>query len=447
MANNAAVRSSDLLSAAANAITAMNNRNPAPQQRRWKDYWTRFWCFGPQKRPKRIVPASRVQEGNTIGNLPDEAQASGANQPATLTPLLLAPPSSPASLLNSGNPSSVPSPAGFVSSSCMSTNACSPGRPISNMFTPGPYAHETQLVSPPVFSSFTTEPSTASFTPPRELLHLTNPPSPEVPFAHLLASSSDSKVSSHENGITFSSFPFTSFGYGATNDLLSSYQLYPGSPVGNLLSPKSGVSGSGPSSPFPELDFPFQWKALHSVQDIFGLRNEPINLLNQERDSSRTSIISQDRDASFSATSLDFHLNHVHRPYQSVLGERGGELCNPTREEGVCCTSGENMVLERDMERDRCSTSEIHASGMDIVAKFPITSSKTEVEPLEANRASFELVSDEITIASGGLSEILVDKFPVSSFGEQKLFEEESSTSDKRHVKKEIHMAESALPN
>jgi len=32
MANNAAVRSSDLLSAAANAITAMNNRNPAPQQ-------------------------------------------------------------------------------------------------------------------------------------------------------------------------------------------------------------------------------------------------------------------------------------------------------------------------------------------------------------------------------------------------------------------------------
>jgi len=442
MANNAAVRSSDLLSAAANAITAMNNRNPAPQQRRWKDYWTRFWCFGPQKRPKRIVPASRLQEGNMIGNLPDGSQqVSGANQPATLSPLLLAPPSSPASLVNSGNPSSVPSPAGFVSSASMATNACSPGRSISNMFTPGPYAHETQLVSPPVFSSFTTEPSTASFTPPRELLHLTNPPSPEVPFAHLLASSSDTKITAHENGITFSSFPFTSLGYGATNDLLASYQLYPGSPVGNLLSPKSGVSGSGPSSPFPELDFPFQWKSLHSAQDIFCLRNEPINLFNQERETSWTSILSQDRDASLSATSLDFHLNHVHRPCQSVWRQRGGELCNPTREEGVCCISSENMILERDMETDRCSTSEIHTSGKDIVIKFPIKSSNPEVEPLEANRASFELVNDEITNASGGLSEILMDNFLVSSFGEQKLFEAESSTSDKTHVKEEIHMA------
>lgn len=442
MANNAAVRSSDILTAAANAITAMNNRNPAPQQRRWKDYWTRFWCFGPQKRPKRIVPASRVQEGNMIGNLPDEAQqVSGPNQPTTLSPLLLAPPSSPASFVNSGNPSSVPSPAGFISSSSMSTNACSPGRPISNMFATGPYAHETQLVSPPVFSSFTTEPSTASFTPPRELLHLTNPPSPEVPFAHLLASSADSKITAHENGITFSSFPFTSLGYGATNDLLSSYQLYPGSPLGNLLSPKSGVSGSGPSSPFPELDFPFQWKALHSAQDMFSLRNEPINLLNQERETSRTSILSQDGDASLSATSLDFHLNQVHRPCQSVWGKRGGELYNPTREEALCSASSENMVLERDMETNRCNTSEIQTYGKDIVIKFPIKSGKTEGEPLEAHRASFELVSDEITNASGGLSEILVDNFPVSSFGEHKLFEAESSTFDKRHVKEEIHMA------
>lgn len=442
MANNAAVRSSDILNAAANAITAMNNRNPAPQQRRWKDYWTRFWCFGPQKRPKRIVPASRAQEGNMIGNLPDEAQqVGGANQPTTLSPLLLAPPSSPASFVNSGNPSSVPSPAGFISSSSMFTNACSPGRPISNMFTTGPYAHETQLVSPPVFSSFTTEPSTASFTPPRDLLHLTNPPSPEVPFAHLLASSADSKITAHENGITFSSFPFTSLGYGATNDLLSSYQLYPGSPVGNLLSPKSGVSGSGPSSPFPELDFPFQWKALHSAQDIFSLRNEPINLFNQERETSRTLILSQDGDASLSATSLDFHLNQVPRPCQSVWGQRGGELYNPTREEGVCCISSENMVLEKDMETSRCSTTETQTSGKDIVIKFPIQSGKTEVEPLEANRASFELVSDEITNASGGLLEILVDNVPVSSFGEQKLFEAEASTSDKRHVKEEIHMA------
>ena len=74
MPNNAAVRSVDILTATVNAITTMNNRNSAPQQRRWKDYWTRFQCFGPQKRPKRIVPASCVQEGNMIGNLPDEGQ-------------------------------------------------------------------------------------------------------------------------------------------------------------------------------------------------------------------------------------------------------------------------------------------------------------------------------------------------------------------------------------
>ncbi|KAF9623390.1 hypothetical protein IFM89_001310 [Coptis chinensis] len=58
----------------------------------------------------------------------------------------------------------------------------------------GPYAHETQLVSPPVFSTFTTEPSTAPFTPPPEPLHQTTPSSPEVPFARLLTSSFGCKL-------------------------------------------------------------------------------------------------------------------------------------------------------------------------------------------------------------------------------------------------------------
>lgn len=93
------------------------------------------------------------------------------------------------------------------------------------MFTVGPYAHELQLVSPPVFSTFTTEPSTAPFTPPPESLQLTTPSSPEVPFARL----------SYRNG----EYEF------------QSYQLYPGSPVGQLISPGSVISNSGTSSPFP----------------------------------------------------------------------------------------------------------------------------------------------------------------------------------------------------
>ncbi|KAI4320009.1 hypothetical protein MLD38_033537 [Melastoma candidum] len=46
-----------------------------------------------------------------------------------------------------------------------------------------------QQVSPPipVFSTFTTEPSTAPITPP-ESVYLTRPSSPEVPFGQLLTS-------------------------------------------------------------------------------------------------------------------------------------------------------------------------------------------------------------------------------------------------------------------
>ncbi|MCD7447880.1 hypothetical protein HAX54_035811 [Datura stramonium] len=61
--------------------------------------------------------------------------------------------------------------------------------PSSAMFATGPYAHETQLVSPPVFSNFTTEPSTAPFTPPPELAHLTTPSSQMCPSLGFLSSS------------------------------------------------------------------------------------------------------------------------------------------------------------------------------------------------------------------------------------------------------------------
>lgn len=77
-----------------------------------------------------------------------------------------------------------------MSLAALSANAYSPGG-AQSMFTIGPYAYETQLVSPPVFSTFNTEPSTAPYTPPPESVQLTTPSSPEVPFAQLLTSSLD----------------------------------------------------------------------------------------------------------------------------------------------------------------------------------------------------------------------------------------------------------------
>lgn len=115
----------------------------------------------------------------------------------------------------------------------LSANSYSPTGP-SSIFAIGPYANETQLVSPPVFSTFTTEPSTAPFTPPPESVQLTTPSSPEVPFARLL-SSFDSNCKKNE------AYEF------------QTYQLYPGSPIGHLISPSSVCSGT--SSPFPDLDF------------------------------------------------------------------------------------------------------------------------------------------------------------------------------------------------
>jgi len=116
----------------------------------------------------------------------------------------------------------------------------SPGGPFS-IFAIGPYAHETQLVSPPVFSTFTTEPSTAPFTPPPESLHLTTPSSPEVPFAQLLHPN-------NKNPDTYQRFQISQY------DFLS-YHLHPGSPVAQLISPRSAFSTSATSSPFRDADF------------------------------------------------------------------------------------------------------------------------------------------------------------------------------------------------
>lgn len=208
------------------AISSADHRYTPPEERRWKVYWARYWCFKSHKREKRIVPAAR-SEG-----------ASGSARGWPAAQLGLVPPSSPASFVNS----TVQSPASFtLSLSAVSASMCSPGPP-NTMFTIGPYAHETQLVSPPGFSTFTTEPSTAPFTPPPELAHLTTPSSPDVPYA--IVSSFEANSSVRETISPLSTSTLASPCDTPVSYRRTSSQYYLGSPVGRLISPTLGYFSS-----------------------------------------------------------------------------------------------------------------------------------------------------------------------------------------------------------
>ncbi|THG17281.1 hypothetical protein TEA_010485 [Camellia sinensis var. sinensis] len=111
--------------------------------------------------------------------------------------------------------------------------------------------------SPPVFSSFTTEPSTAPLTRLPELAHLTTPSSPDVPFAQFLSSSIDlNKDLEKTNYIT-------------TNDLQAIYSLHPGCPTtaSSLPSPVSRSPSGCLLSSFPEREFSTQWNPSISSHD------------------------------------------------------------------------------------------------------------------------------------------------------------------------------------
>lgn len=225
----------ETINAAASAIAAAENRAPhaTVQKRRWGSFLSTYWCFGFQRHRKSI--GHIAPEPTDPGG--DASRAESSIQAPSIVFPFVAPPSSPASFLQSEPPSVTQSPAtGFFS---LSASMYSPGP--ASIFAIGPYAHDTQLVSPPVFSTLTTEPSTAPFTPPPESVHLTTPSSPEVPFAQLLDPH-------FRNGEVGQRFPLSHYEF-------PSYQLYPGSPVGQLISPSSGISGSGTSSPFPDRDF------------------------------------------------------------------------------------------------------------------------------------------------------------------------------------------------
>ncbi|KAL1188057.1 hypothetical protein V5N11_009899 [Cardamine amara subsp. amara] len=232
----------ETINAAASAIAYSDDRlhhpSPIQKKRKWWNRWKNLLiCFRSSRRrrqTKRIGNSVLVPEPDQLSSNSNSNSNSGYRSVMTTLPFI-APPSSPASFFQSKPTSATQSPIGIFSlSPLLSSN--NNNRP--SIFAIGPYAHEPQLVSPPVFSTYTTEPSSAPITPPLdESFYLTNttttPSSPEVPFAQLFNSNLHHK------------FPMSSYEF-------QFYQLPPGSPLGQLISPSSVVSGSGPTSPFPE---------------------------------------------------------------------------------------------------------------------------------------------------------------------------------------------------
>eukprot|EP00262_Sarcandra_glabra_P007561 TRINITY_DN20448_c0_g1_i1.p1 TRINITY_DN20448_c0_g1~~TRINITY_DN20448_c0_g1_i1.p1 ORF type:complete len:503 (-),score=91.09 TRINITY_DN20448_c0_g1_i1:197-1705(-) len=361
------------------------------QQRRWGGCLGGLSCFGSQKRGKRIVPASRMPDGNTSANRTNGPQPVGlSNQATNLTPSLLAPPSSPASFTNSALPSTAQSP------SCFLTN--SPGGPSSTMFATGPYAHETQLVSPPVFSTFTTEPSTAPLTPPPELAHPTTPSSPDVPFAQFLSSSLDLRSSGKENGL-----PFMSSGYVPSSDLQTTYPLYPESPASSLISPKSGTSRDGLSSSFPDREFTSHWGASNSAQDAHYPRNGPSKLFGLDNATSRNFMLSDDCSFFCPATSAQFYLDQAQQSFPY-----GGGRLSVSKEADVYSSSGN---AHQNRHNKTC---------------------KQDVEEIEAYRASFGFSADEIVSTPHyvEITDVLDDSFSISPFASNQPYMEESTISE-----------------
>ncbi|KAL3650508.1 hypothetical protein CASFOL_006911 [Castilleja foliolosa] len=221
----------ETVNAAATAIVTAESRvQPSTvQKNRWASCWSIYRCFGSHKQTKKIGHAVLLSEPSGPRDLPplSENRNPSSSSSSIVIPFI-APPSSPASFLQSEPPSATNSPGGLLSLSSHSRDG------PASIFATGPYAHETQLVSPPVFSTFTTEPSTASFTPPPEPVQLTTPSSPEVSFAQLLSSSlSQTRRSSGP----YPKLPLSQYEF-------QPYQ-YPDS-----KSPGSAVSTSGASSPF-----------------------------------------------------------------------------------------------------------------------------------------------------------------------------------------------------
>ncbi|KAJ1264050.1 hypothetical protein BS78_09G233000 [Paspalum vaginatum] len=354
---------------------------------RWAGCFSGLSCFGSQKGGKRIVPAARNSDGNgqaTRGNGLQSGANSNQNVPLNLS--LLAPPSSPASFSNSALPSTAQSPNCFLS-----VSANSPGGPTSNMFAVGPYANEPQLVSPPVFSTYTTEPSTAPLTPPPELAHATTPSSPDVPYARFLSSSMDIKTASKEHNM-----PFLSTTYSGGSGLQASYPLYPESPCSSLISPASATPRTGLSSPIPEQEVPTaHWKTSRSACDTPYFRASPI----PEQES--TAQWKTSRSA-------------CDTPYARA---------SPANIFGLDSSTPRNYMLDSNFFRpaasaqfylDQAQQTFPHNGG-----RVSVSREKQDADEIEAYRASFGFSADEIvqTQSYVGIPDALDESFSISPFG------------------------------
>ncbi|XP_075511703.1 uncharacterized protein At1g76660-like isoform X2 [Primulina tabacum] len=347
-----------------------------PRLKRWGGCLGGLSCFRKQQGGKRIVPASRISDANALANQPNGHQPGGLpNQTTGIALSLLAPPSSPASFSNSALPSTVQSPNCFLS-------ANSPRGPSSTMYVTGPYAHETQLVSPPVFSTFTTEPSTAPLTPPPELAHLTTPSSPDVPYAHFLSSSSKIKNTDKTN-------------YSTANDMQSTYSLYPGSPASALRSLVLRTSDDRLSSSFNEREFPPQWDPSIPSQKTSYAKSESGRF---EVQASGVSKPHQDSNFFCPETFAQFYVD------QSSFTHSGGRLSISRDTDAY--TNGVN----------------VHQSRQNKTCKPPDT------EEPEAYRASFGFSADEIITTTNyvEISDISEETFSMTLFSSSKPVEEEN---------------------
>lgn len=394
------------ISAAATAIGSAETRfRPTERRSRWGGCFGGLSCFGSQKGGKRIVPASRIPDGNASTSRANGPQPGGlSNQNTALNLSLLAPPSSPASFTNSALPSTAQSPSCFLSIS-----ANSPGGPSSTMFATGPYAHETQLVSPPVFSTFTTEPSTAPLTPPPELAHPTTPSSPDVPFARFLSSSVDLKGTGKENGM-----PYLSSNYAMGSDLQANYPLYPGSPSSSLISPASGTPRTGLSSPFPERENSGQWDTSASARDSPYPRTGPSKIFGP--DSVSRNFLSPDSSFFYPATSAQFYLDQAQQSFPY-----GGARLSISREADVYSSSGNR-----------------HSKAC-----------KQDVEEIEAYRASFGFSADEIITTQNyvEISDALDESFTMSPFPNNKTYTEQCPGTELGDEGQKTETTQSDIPD
>ncbi|KAG6496828.1 uncharacterized protein At1g76660-like [Zingiber officinale] len=341
----------------ATAIRSLEPRMDWRERSRWVACFCGLscFCFGSRKRVKQIVPASRTPDGSTSTSHLNGSTSSGiSTQNNALNLSILAPPSSPASFSNSALPSTAQSPNCFLS-----VSANSPGGISSTMFAIGPYAHETQLVSPPVFSTVTTEPSTAPLTPPPELAYFTTPSSPDVPYARFLSSAMDIIGSGKANGVSY--LPST---YSVATDLRVNCPLYPASPSSSQISPASGTPRTRLYSPFWERDNPAQWGASTPTHSSPGSRNASTKLPGLDSSTTRNFIVYPDSSFFYPATSAQFHLDQVQQPFPNSAGK---------------------LTFSREADVHSSCGSQQHKT------------CKQDVEEIEAYRASFGFSVDEIT--------------------------------------------------